>query len=152
MLDEIALREAKVRPGTPFREAARVLRESGAAMVAVVDGAERVVGLFGSEQVLVGVLPGYLRDLRHTAFAEEDAAVLATRADEVGGEPVERHCTDPVTVERDSSGLHVGEVFLHCGLPALAVVADGRFVGVLERDAFARALLERLGSPRPARP
>jgi predicted transcriptional regulator len=148
VLEGIQLNHARVRAGTPFREATRVLRDSGASMVAVVDEADRVVGLFGDEHVLEGMLPGYLRELRHTAFAQEDAAVLAARASEVGGEPVDRHCAKPVAVDRSSSGLHVGEVFLHSRLPAIAVVTDGVFVGVLERSSFARALLDRLESER----
>lgn len=140
VLDEIELDRAAVAAGATFGEAARVLRESGATMVAVVDDAERVVGLFGAEEALRGLLPGYLRDLHHTAFARDDARLLGERARTVRDEPVERHCAKPVTVESDSSGLHVGEVFLHCRLPAVAVVARGRFVGILDRGDFARAL------------
>jgi len=37
--------------------------------------------------------------------------------------------------------VHIGEVFLHCRRPAIAVVDGGRFVGMLDRAAFARAMI-----------
>ena len=143
ILGDITLCEDSVPVGTSFAEAAEVLVASRGSVIAVIDEKERVVGLFGAEEALAGVLPGYVGDLHHTAFATDDANVFAQKAAAVRGEPVERHAADPVTVRVDTSALHVGGVFLHTELPAVAVVEEGRFVGMLEQADFARAMLRR---------
>jgi CBS-domain-containing membrane protein len=143
ILGDVTLSEVSVPRGTTFAEAADVLVSARAAMIAVVDERQRVVGLFGAEQALAGVLPGYLGDLRHTAFTKDDAALLAEAAAAVRDEPVERHAAEPVSVRVDASALHVGGVFLHTDLPALAVVENDRFVGMLDQAEFARAMLRR---------
>ncbi|MBD0290636.1 MAG: CBS domain-containing protein [Thermoleophilia bacterium] len=145
ILREIQLSEAAVRVGASFAEAAAALESTAAAMVAILDEEDKVVGLFGAEHALRGLLPRYLGELRHTAFARDDADLLAGRAEAVRAEPVERHCAKAVTVDADASAIHVGEIFLHCGLPGVAVVEKGRFVGVLDRGDLARALLRRAG-------
>ncbi len=145
ILAEIELSQAAVPVGATFAEAAAALEATSAAMVAVLDAERRVVGLFGAEHALRGLLPGYLGDLRHTAFARDDADLLADRAEAVRAEPVERHCAKAVTVDAEASAIHAGEIFLHCGLPAVAVVARRAFVGVLDRGDLARALLRRAG-------
>lgn len=143
-LAETDLLDAFVPRAAPFAGAVSILVTTGAPMVAVLDDERNVVGLFGAEQALRGVLPRYVGELHHTAFAPDDAALLAERAAAVRDEPVERHAVRPVTVASDSSAIHVGEVFLHCRLPAVAVVEHGRFVGMLARDAFVRSLAKRV--------
>ena len=143
LLEEIELVDASVQVGAPFAEAVARLGESGAAMVAVVDAARRVVGLFGAAEALRGCLPHYVGHLHHTSFARDDTDLILERARAVRAEPVERHAVQPVTVERQAGGLHLGEVFLHSGLPAVAVVENRRFVGILNRTAFTCALVAR---------
>jgi CBS-domain-containing membrane protein len=145
IFEDIGLADASVDEGTSFLEAAEHLVKTTSPMIAVLDADRRVTGLFGSEEALRGVLPRYLAELHHTAFAKDDDAVFARRAEAVRGEPVEKHAVKPVTVELDSSALHCGELFLHCRLPAIAVVEQGRFVGMLDRAEFARAMVRRTG-------
>ena len=143
ILGDVTLSDVCVSRDTTFAEAADALVSSPAAMIAVVDEKHRVVGLFGAEQALAGVLPGYLGELRHTAFTKDDATLLAETAAAVRRQPVERHAVDPVTVSIDASALHVGGVFLHTDLPAVAVLENDRFVGMLDQAEFARAMLRR---------
>jgi CBS domain-containing protein len=145
LLHTIPLAETAISPTTTFGEAAELLDSSGAPALALVDDTRRVVGLFGPEEALRSLLPRYLEELRHTAFAREDRGILAEQAARVRDEPVERHAAEPVTVERGTSALHVGEVFLHSGLPAIAVVEQERFVGVLARRDLVAALVGWLG-------
>ncbi len=149
VLGDVPLLDAAVRADAPFREGASLLADTNAAMIAVVDASDRVVGLFGTEEVLRGLLPRYLTELRHTAFASDDLAVLVERAHQVWDEPIERHAIKPVTVDNEASAMHVGELFLHTRFPALAVVEGERFVGILERREFARALTRRAARDRP---
>jgi CBS domain-containing protein len=144
ILDAVPLVPASVEKDATYAAAAKELMDSGQTAIAVVDGGGAVVGLFGAEQALKGSLPRYLDELRHTAFARDDLRLLAEAAVRAQDEPIERHMGKPVTIEQESSALHIGEVFLHCGLPAIAVVDEsGRFVGMLDRAAFARAMIRR---------
>ena len=143
VVGDLPLIDAAVRSDAPFAEGAVLLAETNAAMIAVLDAGRRVVGFFGTEEVLRGLLPRYITELRHTAFAADDLSVLGERARQVWNEPVERHMVEPVTVDTNASALHVGELFLHTRFPAVAVVEDGRYVGILERREFARGLTRR---------
>jgi CBS domain-containing protein len=142
-LPDIELVPASVPRSATFREAAEVLTAHSVPTIAVLDEREGVVGLFGGEDLLRGFFPGYLADLRHTAFAAEDPAILEERARAVSGEPVERHMRKPVVLDSHASALHVAERFLHSDFAALPVVEEGRFVGMLNRADFCRAAFRK---------
>jgi CBS domain-containing protein len=141
-LPDIELVPASVPRSATFLEAAEALTGHSVPTIAVVDG-DRVVGLFGGEDLLRGLFPGYLADLRHTAFASDDPGVLAERGRAVSSQPVEKHMRKPVTLDVDASAIHVAERFLHCDFGALAVVEEERFVGMLSRADFCRAVLRQ---------
>ena len=146
-LHGIPLVQASVDAGATFAEAAQALSESRLAALAVVEGG-RVVGLFTDEELLLGVSPRYLDELKHTAFLETELPSLRERAQAVRAEPVRKHMRKPVTIELDGSSTHAAERFVHCDEGALPVVdGDDRFVGMLSRTDFAHALLERLSQP-----
>jgi len=63
---------------------------------------------------------------------------------------VEKHMRPPVTLDEDSSAIHAAERFLHCDFGALPVVRNGRFVGMLGRAEFCRAVLRRWGGETTA--
>lgn len=144
LLRELRLHPASVRRGTPFLEAARALLDAQTSAIAVLDEDERVAGVFTDDDLLRGLFPGYLDELHHTAFLVDDD-VLAASVEAAGGEPVDRYMRKPVTVEIDAGVAHVVERFLHTPWGAVAVVEEGRFVGMVEQVAFVRHLLERLG-------
>jgi CBS-domain-containing membrane protein len=143
-LHDIALVDASVDVSATFADAARALSASRLAALAVVDEG-RVVGLFTDEELLLGVSPRYLDELRHTAFLETELPSLRERAREVREEPVREHMRKAVTIELEGSSMHAAERFVHCAEGALPVVdEDDRFVGMLSRTEFAHALLKRL--------
>jgi len=143
---DLPLVRASVDASSTFDDAARVLNENRLASVAVVDR-DRVIGLFTDEELLLGISPRYLDDLRHTAFIEIELPSLRERAAEVRLEPVTQHMRKPVTVQRDASPIHAAERFVHSDEAAIAVVDErGRFQGMLERTQFAHAMLRRLTS------
>ncbi|HSO02705.1 MAG TPA: CBS domain-containing protein [Gaiellaceae bacterium] len=143
-LHDIELVPASVDVSATFDEAARTLSESRVPALAVLDEG-RVVGLFTDEELLLGVSPKYLDELRHTAFLETELPSLREHAAAVRAEPVRMHMRKPITVELDSSSLHAAERFVHCDEGAIAVVDDdGRFVGMLSKAEFAYAMLRRL--------
>jgi CBS domain-containing protein len=138
----IELAEAAVPRGVTFGEAAAMLTAHPVSAVAVLDDDGRVVGVFGSDQLLSGIFPRYLRELRHTAFAKDDDELLGRWLREHRDEPIGDHMHAPVTLDEDASATHAAEVFLHCELDALPVVRNERFLGMLGRSEFCRAMLE----------
>ena len=147
-LRETRLVRASVPRTATFLDAARALFGTGISAIAVVDANERVVGLFTDDDLVRGVFPRYLADLRHTAFVREETDALAARLEKASGDPVERHMREPMTVDRDASALHVAERFLHSPWGALAVVENDRFVGMVDQVDFAEAIMRRLGIGR----
>ena len=143
-LHDIALVDASVEESATFGDAARALSASRLSALAVLkDG--RVVGLFTDEELLLGISPRYLDELRHTAFLETELPSLRERAREAREEPVRKHMRKAVTIELEGSSMHAAERFVHCDEGALPVVDDDdRFVGMLSRTEFAHALLKRL--------
>ncbi len=143
-LRDTKLVDAAVESDATFAEAARTLFDARISAVAVLDRERRVVGLFTDDDLLRGLFPGYLGELRHTAFLHAEVAALAARLEKVASEPVGRHMRPPMTVDIDTSGTHVAERFLHCAWGALAVVEKGAFVGMVEQVTFVEALMRRL--------
>lgn len=142
-LSDIELYPASVQRDATFLEAAEALVSHPVTTIAVLGDEQRVVGLFGDAEVLRGVFPPYLAELRHTAFASDDEAILDERTRAAAGEPVEKHMREPVTLDEPMSATHVAERFLHCEFGALPVVRDERFVGMLGRAEFCRAVLAK---------
>jgi CBS domain-containing protein len=135
---------AFVRPETPFADAARTLLEAHISALAVVDAGERVTGLFTDDDLLRGLFPRYLGELHHTAFLVEDVEALQASAHAAGGELVRELMREPVTVEIDAGPAHVVERFLHSPWGAIAVVEQGRFVGMVGQLEFTDRLLRQL--------
>jgi CBS domain-containing protein len=146
IVSDIELVPASVPRGASFLEAAEELVSHPVTTIAVVDDYDRVVGLFGDAALLGGLFPGYLAELRHTAFADDDAGLLTERARAVAGDAVERHMQPPVALDEASSATHAAERFLHCEHGALPVTRDGRFVGMLGRAELCRAVLAMAGA------
>ena len=143
-LHDIALVDASVDASATFGDAAQALSVSRLSALAVLDEG-KVVGLFTDEELLLGLSPRYLDELRHTAFLETELPSLRERAHEVREEPVRKHMRKPVTIELEGGSIHAVERFVHCDEGALPVVDDDdRFVGMLSRTEFAHALLKRL--------
>lgn len=142
-LRDISLQPGSIASNATFREAARALRESGLPAIAVVDADERVVGLFSDVDLLRGLFPAYLDELRHTSFVPDDPESLVQRAHQVVNEPVTAHSRETTPLELDTSSTHAAERFLHGDEGALPVVDDDRFVGMLQRAEFSVAMLRR---------
>lgn len=133
-----------------FLHAARTLLDAHSSAIAVVDRDDRVVGLFTDDDLLRGLFPEYLGELRHTAFLVNEAEALRASIEAAADKPVARYMREPVTVEIDASDAHVVERFLHTPWGAIAVVESGRFVGIVGQLEFTERLMERLELPADA--
>jgi len=143
VVSDIELVPASVHRTSTFLEAAEALVSHPVTTIAVLDDDGRVLGLFADSDLLGGLLPRYLAELRHTAFAEDDPGLLDERARAVAGDPVEKHMREPVVLDESASATHAAERFLHCDYGALPVTRDDRFVGMLGRAELCRAVLTR---------
>jgi CBS domain-containing protein len=144
ILRDMQLLQVSVRPDTSFPEAARALLTAHSSAIAVVDGGDRVIGLFTDDDLLRGLFPRYLEELRHTAFLIDEGQPLGASIDVAAGEPVSHYMREAVTVEIDASAAHVVERFLHTPWGAIAVVEAGRFVGIVGQLEFTERLIEQL--------
>lgn len=144
ILRDMQLLPVSVQGDTGFLAAARALLDAHTSAIAVVDDAQRVIGLFTDDDLLRGLFPNYLSELRHTAFLVDEGQPLRASIEAAAGEPVSRYMRKPVTVEIESSAAHVVERFLHTPWGAIAVVEKGRFVGILGQLEFTERLIEQL--------
>ena len=140
-LRDMPLVDASVSRSATFLDAARTLADSGIAAVAVLEDDGRIVGVFTDDDLLRGLFPRYLEQLRHTAFLEREPSALGARLDAAAAEPVTAHMRDAVVVDVETAPVHVAERFLHCDWGALAVAEGGRFVGMLPQLEFCRAVM-----------
>jgi CBS domain-containing protein len=140
-LRDLPLVEASVAETATLLEAGRTLAAARTAAIAVLRPDRTVAGLFTDDDVLRGIFSAYVQDLHHTAFVEDVGKIVGARLEVTAGDPVILYMRPPQTVELETSALHVSERFLHCPWGALAVVDEGRFVGMLREVDFIDELL-----------
>jgi CBS domain-containing protein len=142
-LRSLTLVAASVRETADLADAAAALFAAQVPALAVLDDAGRVVGIFSEADLLRAVFPGYLTELRHTAFLSDDTAALDDLARSARGRPVREFARAVETLELEESQTHAAERFLHTGEQALPVVEQGRFLGMLSIAALCYARLRR---------
>lgn len=111
--------------------------------LAVLGSDERLIGVLSEVDVLRTVFPGYLAELRHTAFLEDDPTGLDERARAVRSRPVGELARQVEALDGGDSETHAAERFLHLGEQALPVVDGERFLGMLSIAALSHARLGR---------
>ena len=146
-LRDLPLVDASVRQTATFAEAVARLFDAQVPALAVLAEDGRLVGILSEVDVLRAVFPGYLADLRHTAFVEDDPAALDGRARAVRGRRVGEFTRSVDALDGDESETHAAERFLHTGEQALPVVDGDRFLGMLSIAALCHARLDRVEEP-----
>ena len=144
-LRELPLVQASVRKDVTFGDAVEQLFDARVPALAVLEADGRLLGIVSEVDVLRAVFPGYLAELRHTAFVEDDPVVLDERARAVRNRPVAELARGVEPLEGDESETHAAERFLHTGEQALPVVEGERFLGMLSIAALCHARLDRAG-------
>ena len=140
VLEEVPLLHADDRVGTAVR---RIL-DSGYAALPVVDGAERLVGIFGEREFIGALFPQYFQQLSSAHFVPKTLDRVLEKRATCREEPVSKWMNaEHVDVPSDFSDAEVAETFLHHRVLLLPVTEGGRVVGVITRGAFFRALVER---------
>jgi len=143
-LRDLPLVDASVHQTATFAEAVARLFDAQVPALAVLAEDGRLVGVLSEVDVLRAVFPGYLADLGHTAFVEDDPAALDERARAVRGRHVADFTRSVETLDGDESETHAAARFLHTGEEALPVVDGDRFIGMLSIAALCHARVDRV--------
>jgi CBS domain-containing protein len=145
-LRDLSLTDASVPETATLAEAVAELFEARVPAIAVLDDARRVLGILSERDVLRAVFPGYLAEIRHTAFLPDDASTLDELAARARDRPVRDFVRRAEVLHADYSQVHAAERLLHSGDDALPVVDGERFIGMLSVAALCHARLDRPSS------
>lgn len=143
-LRDLPLVDASVRQTATFAEAGAQLFDAQVPALAILAEDGRLVGVLSEVDMLRAVFPGYLADLDHTAFVEDDPAALDERARAVRRRSVGEFTRTVEALDGDESETHAAARFLHTGEQALPVVDGDRFLGMLSIAALCHARLDRV--------
>lgn len=142
-LRDVALTDTSVPETATLAEAVAELFEARVPAIAVIDANKRVLGVFSERDVLGAVFPGYLSEIRHSAFLPDDASALEELASKARDRSVRDFVHDSDVLEISDSQVHAAERLMHSEHDALPVVEDGRFVGMVSVAALCHARLDR---------
>jgi len=145
-LRDLSLTDASAPETATLAEAVAELFEARVPAIAVLDDARRVLGILSERDVLRAVFPGYLAEIRHTAFLPDDASALEELAARARDRPVTDFVRRAEVLHADYSQVHAAERLLHSGDDALPVVDGERFIGMLSIAALCHARLDRTSS------
>ena len=139
------LREAPlVHETDAVGDALGVLLGSGLPAVPVVDGRERLVGIFGEREFLEALFPAYVKQLKYAGFVKRSLDDALEKHAGCRHEPVSKYMnTEHVDVGTDFSDVQVAEIFLHHRVLLVPVTDGGRVTGVITRADFFRSVGER---------
>jgi len=110
----------------------------------VVDGQDKLVGLFGEREFISALFPAYLRELKYAGFVRKSLDEALEKRGGCRDEPVSDHMnTEHVDVATDFSDAQVAETFLHHRVLILPVTDDHRVRGIITRQDFFSSLAQR---------
>lgn len=144
-ISDVALHAAPlIRADDSVADAVKQLVDSQLPALPVVDQDGRYKGIFGEREFMEALFPGYLNQLRSTAFLSRSLDDALEKRDACRHEAVGRHMnTEHIDVGADFSDTQVAEVFLHHRVLVIPVVSNGQVEGVITRQDFFRAMAKR---------
>lgn len=142
-LRDVTLTDASVPETATLAEAVAELFEARVPAVAVLGANDRVLGILSERDVLKAVFPGYLSEIRHSAFLPDDASALEELAVRARDRSVREFIRASEVLDASDSQVHAAERLLHSGDDALPVAEGGRYVGMLSVAALCHARLDR---------
>ena len=137
-----------LREDAPLRDAVAQLAELDVPALPVVDDDGKLLGIFGEREFIGALFPGYLTTLGYAGFVPRSLDEALDKRSTCGGDPVSKYMnTDHIDVDEDFSDTQLAEIFLHHRVLIVPIVGGGRVAGIVTREAFSRALAERLATP-----
>jgi CBS domain-containing protein len=133
-----------LRDDMPVGDAVRAVLGAGLPALPVVDGDEKLVGIFGEREFLGALFPGYVKELPYAGFVPKSMESVLEKRAGARDAPVRAYMnTEHVEVPPDHADVQLAEIFLHHRVLIVPVTDAGRVVGVVTRSEFFRALAER---------
>jgi CBS domain-containing protein len=130
--------------GDTVETAVRRLLELDLPALPAVDGEGHYAGIFGEREFLSALFPGYLRELKGSAFLSRGIDDALEKREACRLEPIERYLTtDHVEVDEDFSDAELAEIFFHHRVLIIPVLQAGRVNGIVTRHDFFRAVAAR---------
>lgn len=127
----------------PVGVAVRQIIDGDLPALPVVDERDRYVGIFGEREFMTALFPGYLKELKNTAFLRRSLDETLEKREGCRAEPVERYMnTEHVDVGADFSDTQVAEIFLHHRVLIVPILDEGRVTGVITRTEFFRSVAD----------
>ena len=142
-LRDLELTDASVPESAELAEAVAELFAARVPAIAVLDAERRVLGILSERDILRAVFPGYLAEIRHSAFLPDDAAGLEELAARARDRSVRDFVHTSELLDASDSQIHAAERLMHSGDDALPVVENGRFIGMLSVAGLCHARLDR---------
>ena len=105
----------------------------------------RFAGIFGEREFIEALFPGYVGQLRHTAFVPRSLDETLERRQTCRSDPVGKHMNrERIHVTADGSGLQIAELFLHHRVLIVPVVSGRTVEGLITRHDFFVSAAHRL--------
>jgi CBS domain-containing protein len=132
----------------PVGRAARRVIEANLPALPVVDEEGKFIGIFGEREFMAALFPGYVGTLASARMISRSIDETIERRESCRDQPIREYLTtDHVLVEDDYSDTQLAEIFLHHRVLIVPIATNGRVHAVVTRNAFYRALAEKLGDP-----
>lgn len=123
--------------------AVRLVLESKLAALPVVDKGDHYRGIFGEREFMGALFPGYLGQLRSTAFLPRSLDQALEKRDACRHESVAAYInTEHIEVGPDFSDTQIAEIFLHHRVLVIPVVEQHKVQGLITRQGFFRTVAE----------
>ena len=127
------------------RDAATQVVDAGLPALPVVDGRERYCGIFGEREFITALFPGYVQALGGAAFVPESVDAAIERRHGCWLEPVAQYMNaEHVDIATDFSDVGLAEIFIHHRVLIVPVTDGGAVRGLITRNDFFQALVDRL--------
>lgn len=148
LTDDLLRPAPLARVDEPIGSALRRMLDAQLPALPVVDGRERLCGIFGEREFVQALFPGYLREIHGAAFVGRTLEDALEKRSACRHEPVGRHMhTEHIEVPADYSDTQLAEIFLHHRVLLVPVTDARRVQGVVTRGDFVRRLATRLLEP-----
>ena len=148
-IDHLIRRDAPVlRVTDPIASGVQALLDAELPALPVADESGHLAGIFGEREFIEALFPGYLGQLRHTAFVPRSLDDMLERRQTCREEPDGKHMNrERIHVSAAGSEIQIAELFLHHRVLIIPVVAGRHVEGLItRRDFFAEAAGRLLAS------
>jgi CBS domain-containing protein len=137
-----------LRDDMTVADGVRLVVDSGLPALPVVNGAEKLVGIFGEREFMGALFPGYVKELPYAGFVPRSIESVLQKRASCRLEVVRQHMnTEHVDVPPDFADVQLAETFLHHRVLIVPVAEKGQVQGVITRSEFFAALADRFLNP-----